>query len=96
MKETNFTRIFVFLLLLQKSAEVEDAIKAEDLFAVDDEMYAEYKKYEEMYLKEKQQGSSANKKAKVKTIDLNYGLPTNSEEDDHSPNKLSNDSAYGR
>ncbi|ERL88466.1 hypothetical protein D910_05852, partial [Dendroctonus ponderosae] len=74
---------------------MKDALKAEDLFAVDDEMYEEYKKYEEMYLKEKEQSSNSNKKTKVKNIDLNYGLLTNSEEEDHSHNKLSNDSAYG-
>lgn len=62
-------------------------------------MYEEYKKYEEMYLKEKEQTSSSNKKNKNKNIDVNYGLLTNSEEEDHSNNsvnKLSNDSAYGR
>ncbi|XP_019758475.2 uncharacterized protein LOC109536621 isoform X5 [Dendroctonus ponderosae] len=82
-------------LTTSEESPMKDALKAEDLFAVDDEMYEEYKKYEEMYLKEKEQSSNSNKKTKVKNIDLNYGLLTNSEEEDHSHNKLSNDSAYG-
>lgn len=75
-------------------------MKAEDLFSVDDEMYEEYKKYEELYLKEKELNANSNKKNKNKPADLtNYGLLANSEEDDRSNssnNKLSNDSAYGR
>ncbi|KAL1488878.1 hypothetical protein ABEB36_014671 [Hypothenemus hampei] len=75
---------------------LEDILKAEDLFAVDDEMYEEYKKYEEMYLKEKELNGNSNKKHRAKNIDLTYGLLTaNSEEDDHTNIKLSNDSAYG-
>ncbi|XP_066246201.1 uncharacterized protein DDB_G0284459-like isoform X1 [Euwallacea similis] len=83
------------------SIPLNDTLKAEDLFAVDDEMYEEYKRYEEMYLKEKKQnsgGTNNNKKNKSKNVDMNYGLLTNSEEDDHmsnSNNKMSNDSAYG-
>lgn len=70
------------------------------MFSVDDEMYEEYKKYEELYLKEKELNANSNKKNKNKPADLtNYGLLANSEEDDRSNgsnNKLSNDSAYGR
>lgn len=77
---------------------LDDTLKPEDLFNVDDEMYEEYKKYEEMYLKEKAQKSST-KKHKPKTVDMNLGINTASEEDDRSSpfnNKISNDSAYGR
>ncbi|KAJ8984674.1 hypothetical protein NQ317_015765 [Molorchus minor] len=76
---------------------VEDALKPEDLFAVDDEMYEEYKKYEEMYLKEKAQ-QSGKKRNKPKMIDINFGILTASEEEDQGTafnNKISNDSAYG-
>lgn len=64
--------------------------KAEELFAVDDEMYEEYKKYEQMYLKEKEE------KLKIEERRTNE---TPSEDDDSQPqllNKLSADSAYGR
>lgn len=61
--------------------------KAEELFSVDDEMYEEYKKYEQMYLKEKEEKLR-------KTLN-----ETPSEDDDSQTqqvNKLSGDSAYGR
>ncbi|XP_044253322.1 uncharacterized protein LOC123004230 [Tribolium madens] len=61
-------------------------IKAEDLFAVDDKMYAEYKIYEEMYLKEKEQRS--NKKSKAKNSVKSYGIEL-------EKSKVSDDSAYG-
>ncbi|CAH0563983.1 unnamed protein product [Brassicogethes aeneus] len=72
----------------------EESLKPEDLFAVDDEMFEEYKKYEEMYLKEKEKGSVSNKKCKPKLE--NFGILTASE-DEHSPQitNLANDSAYG-
>ncbi|XP_018578090.1 uncharacterized protein LOC108916347 [Anoplophora glabripennis] len=75
---------------------LDETLKPEDLFNVDDEMYEEYKKYEEMYLKEKAQ-NSATKKHKPKIVDINLGIHTASEEEDHPPqfNKISNDSAYG-
>ncbi|KAJ8943689.1 hypothetical protein NQ318_015178 [Aromia moschata] len=78
------------------SDTMEESLKPEELFAVDDEMYEEYKKYEEMYLKEKVQ-SSTKKKHKPKIIDINFGILTASEEEDHllNFNKISNDSAYG-
>lgn len=77
---------------------MDETLKPEDLFNVDDEMYEEYKKYEEMYLKEKAQ-KSTTKKHKPKIVDVNLGLHTASEEDEHSSqfnNKIANDSAYGR
>ncbi|XP_050311545.1 uncharacterized protein LOC126747093 isoform X2 [Anthonomus grandis grandis] len=93
---------------VQSSQEVttplDDILKAEDLFSVDDEMYEEYKKYEEMYLMEKRQHSatSVHRKSKTKPTEMNYGLLTNSEEEElpnnnnnNNNNKLSNDSAYG-
>lgn len=64
--------------------------KAEELFSVDDEMYEEYKKYEQMYLKEKEE------KLKQEERRMNETL---SEDDDGQPvmsTKLSGDSAYGR
>ncbi|CAG9773894.1 unnamed protein product [Ceutorhynchus assimilis] len=70
---------------------------AEELFNVDDELYEEYKKYEALYLQDKEQQKVDSKKTRNKNIDLNYGLLTNkeipkSEEEDH---KTTNDSAYG-
>ncbi|XP_076271746.1 uncharacterized protein LOC143203455 isoform X2 [Rhynchophorus ferrugineus] len=81
----------------KKKSSTIDILKAEDLFSVDDEMFEEYKKYEEMYLKEKEQKSTTKKTTKKKTVDLNYGIFGNEEEDhsNNSVNKLSNDSAYG-
>ncbi|XP_060521229.1 uncharacterized protein LOC132698919 isoform X4 [Cylas formicarius] len=73
-----------------------DAFKAEELFAVDDEMYEEYKKFEEMYLKEKEQ--KANPRRNKKGLDLNCGLFAPSTEESETPNvngKISYDSAYG-
>lgn len=59
----------------------------EDLFSVDDEMYEEYKKYEQMYLKEKEE---SRKKVERKA---DFG----SEDDDgHLAVAISGDSAYGR
>lgn len=78
---------------------MESSLKPEDLFAVDDEMYEEYKKYEEMYLKEKEQ-KIRTKKMRPKPCELNFGLLMVSDEDETagSPqiNKISDDSAYGR
>lgn len=88
----------IFDFLPQLSDLLDETLKPEDLFNVDDEMYEEYKKYEEMYLKEKAQ-KSATKKHKSKVVDINLGVNTASEEDEHLPqcnNKISNDSAYGR
>lgn len=89
-----------WLTNLQQATITTDNLKAEDLFSVDDEMYEEYKKYEELYLKEKELNANSNKKNKNKPADLtNYGLLANSEEEDRSNSsniKLSNDSAYGR
>jgi hypothetical protein len=68
-------------------------IKPEDLFAVDDKMYAEYKIYEEMYLKEKDHLANSRKQ-KAKNCVKSYGIDLN---DDNSspPKKVSDDSAYG-
>lgn len=69
--------------------------KAEDLFSVDDEMYEEYKKYEEMYLKEKEEKL---KKEERRISDGQSGLLTASEDEEAQQQsvKLSGDSAYGR
>ncbi|KAK9711561.1 hypothetical protein QE152_g25407 [Popillia japonica] len=68
--------------------------KAEDLFSVDDEMYEEYKKYEEMYLKEKEEKL---KKEERRISDGQSGLLTASEDEEAQQQsvKLSGDSAYG-
>ncbi|KRT81805.1 hypothetical protein AMK59_5554 [Oryctes borbonicus] len=68
--------------------------KAEELFSVDDEMYEEYKKYEEMYLKEKEEKL---KKEERRTSDGQSALLTASEDDDSQQQifKMSGDSAYG-
>ncbi|KAI4456385.1 hypothetical protein MML48_8g00004982 [Holotrichia oblita] len=68
--------------------------KAEELFSVDDEMYEEYKKYEEMYLKEKEEKL---KKEERRISDGQSGLLTASEDDESQQQsiKLSGDSAYG-
>ncbi|KAJ8915144.1 hypothetical protein NQ315_000396 [Exocentrus adspersus] len=81
----------------KETNDLVETLKPEDLFNVDDEMYEEYKKYEEMYLKEKAQ-KSATRKHKPKIIDVGLGVHTASEEEERtSPfnNKISNDSAYG-
>lgn len=72
-------------------------MKPEDLFAVDDAMYEEFKKYEELYLKGRKQKQSARKQ-KPKLIEINYKLLTSSDENQssHVNNKISTDSAYGR
>jgi hypothetical protein len=74
--------------------ELDLTIKPEDLFAVDDKMYAEYKIYEEMYLKEKDHLANSRKQ-KAKNCVKSYGIDLN---DDNSspPKKVSDDSAYGR
>ncbi|XP_030751986.1 uncharacterized protein LOC115879351 isoform X2 [Sitophilus oryzae] len=85
-------------IIEKPKSPANDTLKAEELFSVDDEMYEEYKKYEEMYLKEKEQKASSKKATKKKNIDINYGLLVASEEEDHSnvsTNKISSDSAYG-
>lgn len=65
-----------------------EATKAEELFSVDDELYEEYKKYEEMYLKEKEEKSRNERRiADVSEDDENTG---------QMGNKISSDSAYGR
>lgn len=54
-------------------------------------MYEEYKKYEEMYLKEKEE------KLKKEERKLNETPSDDEENQQHPPtNKLSGDSAYGR
>lgn len=75
----------------------EYTLKPEDLFAVDDAMYEEFKKYEEMYLKGRKE-KNASKKQKPKLIEINYKVLTSPEENQssHHNNKISTDSAYGR
>lgn len=68
--------------------------KAEDLFAIDDNMYAEYKIYEEIYLKEKGKDRST-KKHRAKNNIKSYGIEL-SNEDKNLTTKASHDSAYGR
>ncbi|XP_018322083.1 uncharacterized protein LOC108734859 isoform X2 [Agrilus planipennis] len=60
---------------------------ADDLFAVDDELYEEYKKYEEMYLKEKQQKMQ-------QTSDVSDDLYSPGKDDIQLSQKNSGDSAY--
>lgn len=92
-------KIFIFVdtcfidgyLFQQKS--LDESLKPEDLFAVDDAMYEEFKKYEEMYLKEKKQNKP--RKNKPKLIEINYKILT--EEGQGAPNQqVAADSAYGR
>lgn len=64
----------------------------EQLFSIDDEMYEEYKKYEQMYLKEKEE------KLKIEERRINENI-TVSEDDENQTQlttKISGDSAYGR
>lgn len=67
------------------------------MFAVDDAMYEEFKKYEEMYLQGRKENDSL-KKQKPKLIEINYKILTSGEENQpsHLNSKISTDSAYGR
>lgn len=67
------------------------------MFAVDDAMYEEFKKYEEMYLQGKKEKNSS-KKQKPKLIEINYKILTSEENKvaNRNSNKISTDSAYGR
>jgi hypothetical protein len=73
--------------------ELDLTIKPEDLFAVDDKMYAEYKIYEEMYLKEKDHLANSRKQ-KAKNCVKSYGIDLN-DDNGSPPKKVSDDSAYG-
>lgn len=75
----------------------EFTLKPEDLFAVDDAMYEEFKKYEEMYLKGRKE-KNLLKKPKPKLIEINYKILTSGEnnQQSHLNSKISTDSAYGR
>lgn len=53
----------------------------EDLFSIDDAMYEEYKKYEQMYLQEKEEKIRLEKNSK--------------NEESYNPVKINGDSAYG-
>ncbi|XP_063917805.1 uncharacterized protein LOC135133350 isoform X2 [Zophobas morio] len=76
--------------------EPDQTIKPEDLFAVDDKMYAEYKIFEEMYLKEKEQMSNTRKQRSKNSI-KSYGIEiVNEDYTNQNSNKVSGDSAYGR
>ena len=76
--------------------EPDLTIKPEDLFAVDDKMYAEYKIFEEMYLKEKEQMSNTRKQRNKNSI-KSYGIEiVNEDYTNQNSNKVSSDSAYGR
>lgn len=96
MKLNNF---YIYILKTPTTAKLpEDNLfvpKADELFSVDDEMYEEYKKYEEMYLKEKEE---LMKKDERRISDGQSGLLTASEDDESQQQsiKLSGDSAYGR
>lgn len=62
------------------------------MFPVDDEMYEEYKKYEETYLREKQK-----KQFKSKTNDINVDIFNGNETNDIPISaKVNIDSAYSR
>lgn len=64
-------------------------MKTSNPFAIDDEMFEEYRRYEEMYLQEKQQKLKNQHKAS----------DVISNEDDDGPtsiNKINSDSAYSR
>ncbi|XP_063917808.1 uncharacterized protein LOC135133350 isoform X5 [Zophobas morio] len=75
--------------------EPDQTIKPEDLFAVDDKMYAEYKIFEEMYLKEKEQMSNTRKQRSKNSI-KSYGIEiVNEDYTNQNSNKVSGDSAYG-
>lgn len=56
-------------------------------------MYAEYKIYEEMYLKEKEHSSNSKKRSKNSV--KSYGIEIMQEDQSHN-SKTSDDSAYGR
>ncbi|KAL3274464.1 hypothetical protein HHI36_015850 [Cryptolaemus montrouzieri] len=62
-------------------------LNAVEPFSVDDELYQEYQKYEEMYLKERDRKTSS-KRSKNKTADFGINI-------DDKVNKTCADSAYG-
>lgn len=57
-------------------------------FTIDDEMFEEYRKYEEMYLQEKQQ--------KLKNQHKASDVISNEDDDGPMNNKINSDSAYSR
>lgn len=64
-------------------------MKTSNPFAIDDEMFEEYRKYEEMYLQEKQQ--------KLKNPQRPGDVNSNEDDDGLTNNgKINNDSAYSR
>lgn len=79
----------------KKSAEVDNCnineLNAEELFPEDNKMYEEYKKYEEMYLEERQK-KSASRKHVPKPVDFGINLETF---DGNTSAKPGYDSAYG-